>query len=102
MYLVAVIDWGSWYVLSWAVSITLEGALGLEALETALRGGHPEIFNTAQGGQCTSRAVTERLSQGGVPISLNGHGRALDNVFVERLWRPVSRLSTMATPIESS
>ena len=89
IYLVAVIDWFSRYVLSWALSITLDGAFCLEALETALQGGRPEIFNTDQGAQFTSRAFTERLSQGGIQISMDGRGRALDNVFVERLWRTV-------------
>jgi putative transposase len=89
IYLVAVIDWFSRYVLSWALSITLDGAFCLEALEHALRGGRPEIFNTDQGAQFTSRAFTERLSRGGIQISLDGRGRALDNVFVERLWRTV-------------
>lgn len=89
IYLVAVIDWWSRYVLSWAVSITLDSSFCLEALETALRRGRPEIFNTDQGAQFTSRAFTERLRQGGVQISMDGRGRALDNVFVERLWRTV-------------
>jgi putative transposase len=89
IYLVAVIDWWSRYVLSWAVSITLDSAFCLEALETALGRGRPEIFNTDQGAQFTSRAFTERLRQGGVQISMDGRGRALDNVFVERLWRTV-------------
>jgi len=89
IYLVAVIDWWSRYVLSWAVSITLESAFCLEALETALRRGRPEIFNTDQGAQFTSCAFTERLRQGEVQISMDGRGRALDNVFVERLWRSV-------------
>jgi putative transposase len=89
IYLVAVIDWWSRYVLSWAVSITLESAFCLEALETALRRGRPAIFNTDQGAQFTSCAFTERLRQGGIQISMDGRGRALDNVFVERLWRSV-------------
>ena len=89
IYLVAVIDWWSRYVLSWAVSVTLDGYFCLEALERALRGGRPEIFNTDQGAQFTSRAFTERLRQGEIQISLDGRGRALDNVFVERLWRSV-------------
>jgi len=88
IYLVAVI-WWSRYVLSWVVSITLDGAFCLEALETALKRGRPAIFNTDQGAQFTSRAFTERLRQGEIQISLDGHGRALDNVFVERLWRTV-------------
>jgi putative transposase len=89
IYLVAVIDWWSRYVLSWAVSVTLDGYFCLEALERALRGGRPEIFNTNQGSQFTSRAFTERLRQGEIQISMDGRGRALDNVFVERLWRSV-------------
>jgi putative transposase len=89
IYLVAVIDWWSRYVLSWAVSITLDSAFCLEALETALRRGRPEIFNTDQGAQFTSCAFTERLRQGEIQISMDGRGRALDNVFVERLWRSV-------------
>jgi putative transposase len=89
IYLVAVIDWWSRYVLSWAVSVTLDGYFCLEALERALRGGRPEIFNTDQGAQFTSRAFTERLRQGESQISMDGRGRALDNVFVERLWRSV-------------
>jgi len=89
VYLVAVIDWFTRYVLSWAVSITMDVAFCVEALEQALRQGQPEIFNTDQGAQFTSRAFTERLQKGGVRISMDGRGRALDNVFVERLWRSV-------------
>jgi putative transposase len=89
VYLVAVIDWLSRYVLSWALSITLDVAFCLEALDQALQHGRPEIFNTDQGAQFTSLAFTERLRQGGVRISMDGRGRALDNVFVERLWRSV-------------
>ena len=89
IYLVAVIDWWSRYGLSWAVSVTLDGYFCLEALERALRGGRPEIFNTDQGAQVTRRAFTERLKQGEIQISMDGRGRALDNVFVERLWRSV-------------
>jgi putative transposase len=87
--LVAVIDWWSRYVLSWALSITLDGTFCLEALESALRWGRPEIFNTDQGAQFTSRAFTERLRHAEIQISMDGRGRALDNVFVERLWRTV-------------
>jgi putative transposase len=89
VYLVAVIDWFSRYVLSWAVSITLDVAFCVEALDQALRQGQPEIFNTDQGPQFTSQAFTARLKEGGVRISMDGRGRALDNVFVERLWRSV-------------
>ena len=89
IYLVAVIDWWSRYVLSWALSITLDGTCCMEALESALRWGRPEIFNTDQGAQFTSRTFTERLRHAEIQISMDGRGRALDNVFVERLWRTV-------------
>jgi putative transposase len=86
MYLVAVIDWHSRYVLSWRLSNSLESSFCVEALEAALELGRPEIFNSDQGVQFTSRAFTERLERAGVSISMDGRGRALDNVFVERLW----------------
>jgi putative transposase len=89
MYLCAVVDWYSRYVLSWRRSNTLDGSFCLEALEAALRGGRPEIFNTDQGVQFTARAFTGRLEEAGVAVSMDGQGRALDNVFVERLWRAV-------------
>jgi putative transposase len=89
VYLVAVLDWFRRYVLSWAVSITMDVACCVEALEQALRQGHPAIFKTDQGAQLTSLAFTERLQQGGVRISMDGRGRALDHVCVERLWRSV-------------
>jgi putative transposase len=89
VYRVAVIDWFSRYVLSWALSVTMDVPFCLEALEQALRGGRPEIFNTDQGAQFTSQVFTERLRQGGIQISMDGRGRALDNVCVERLWRSV-------------
>lgn len=89
MYLTAVIDWHSRYVLSWGLSNTLDGRSCLEALEDALRGGRPEIFNTDQGAQYTARSFTGRLESAGIAVSMDGRGRALDNVFVERLWRSV-------------
>ena len=89
MYLTAVIDWYSRYVLSWRLSNSLEGAFCVEALEDALQQGKPEIFNTDQGSQYTAAAFTGRLEQAGVAISMDGRGRALDNVFIERLWRTV-------------
>jgi putative transposase len=89
VYLVAVMDWFSRYVLSWAVAITMDVRFCLEALEQALSGGRPEIFNTDQGAQFTSQEFIARLQKGGVQISMDGRGRALDNVFVERLWRTV-------------
>jgi len=87
LYLVAVMDWYSRYVLSWRLSNTLEGSFCLEALEEALSRSRPEIFNSDQGSQFTSAAFTGRLEAAGVAISMDGRGRALDNVFVERLWR---------------
>jgi putative transposase len=89
MYLTAVIDWFSRYVLSWRLSNTLDGAFCLEALDEALSRGRPEIFNSDQGSQFTSREYTGRLEGAGVAVSRDGRGRALDNVFVERLWRSV-------------
>jgi putative transposase len=89
MYLTAVIDWYSRYVLSWQLSNSLEGSFCLEVLEAALAQGRPEIFNTDQGVQYTAAAFTGRLLRDGILISMDGRGRALDNVFVERLWRSV-------------
>ncbi len=86
MYLVAVIDWHSRYVLSWRLSNSLESSFCMEALEAALELGCPEIFNTDQGVQFTNRLFTGRLEAAGIAISMDGRGRALDNVFVERLW----------------
>jgi putative transposase len=87
MYLTAVIDWYSRYVLSWSLSNSLDGRFCLEALEEALRQGKPGIFNTDQGVQYPARSFTSRLEAAGVLVSMDGRGRALDNVFVERLWR---------------
>jgi putative transposase len=89
MYLAAVIDWFSRYVIGWRLSNTLDGSFCLEMLEGALRGGKPEVFNTDQGVQFTAAAYTGRLESAGVAVSMDGRGRALDNVFVERLWRSV-------------
>ena len=89
VYLCAVIDWHSRYVLSWRLSNTLDTDFCLEALEEALRKGVPEIFNTDQGCQFTSAEFTGVLERAGVLISMDGRGRALDNIFVERLWRSV-------------
>lgn len=90
VYLVAIIDWYSRYVLSWSVSVTLDSAFCLDALEEAIRlYGKPDIFNSDQGCQFTSTAFTNRLKVEGIPISMDGRGRALDNIFVERLWRSV-------------
>jgi putative transposase len=89
MYLVAVIDWYSRYVLSWGLSNTLECSFCLDALEAALAQGRPEVFNTDQGAQFTAKVFTSRLEAAGVAVSMDGKGRCLDNVFVERLWRSV-------------
>lgn len=89
MYLTVVMDWHSRYVLSWRLSNTLDVDFCLEALDEALSTGRPEIFNTDQGSQYTSTAFTSRLKDSDIKISMDGRGRALDNVFVERLWRSV-------------
>ncbi len=89
MYLTVILDWYSRHVLSWRLSNTLDSGFCLEALEEALAGRRPEIFNSDQGVQYTSLAFTGRLEEAGVAISMDGRGRALDNVFVERLWRTV-------------
>lgn len=89
LYLVAVLDWYSRFVLAWELSNTLDTGFCLAALETALRHSQPVIFNTDQGVQFTSAAYTSRLEQAGIQIRWDGRGRALDNVFVERLWRSV-------------
>jgi putative transposase len=89
MYLAAIIDWYSRYVLAWRLSNTLDGSFCLEMLDEALCHGRPEIFNTDQGVQFTAAAFTGRLEGAGVQVSMDGRGRCLDNVFVERLWRTV-------------
>jgi len=87
MYLVAVMDWHSRKVLSWRVSNTLESEFCIEALEQALRDhGRPEIFNTDQGAQFTSRGFVGLLESHGIQVSMDGRGRAQDNIFIERLW----------------
>ena len=90
VYLVAIMDWHSRKVLSWRLSNTMDSDFCVEALEEALnRYGHPDIFNTDQGAQFTSEAFTGVLKTAGVDISMDGRGRWIDNVFVERLWRSV-------------
>jgi putative transposase len=89
MYLVAILDWFSRYVVTWQLSNTLDGLFCREALHTALQQGRPEIFNTDQGVQFTATEFTQALEQADVRISMDGRGRALDNIFVERLWRTV-------------
>ena len=89
LYLVAVMDWFSRYVLSWRLSNSMDVEFCLDALDDALSQGTPEIFNTDQGSQFTSRFYTDRLQSQSIEISMDGRGRALDNVFIERLWRSV-------------
>ena len=88
-YLIAVIDWYSRYVLSWRLSNTMTTDFCVDALEAALRLGKPDIFNTDQGSQFTSDDFTKILLAKGIAVSMDGKGRALDNIFIERLWRSV-------------
>jgi putative transposase len=87
VYLVAVMDWYSRFVLSWALSVTMEVPFCIEALEEALRWGRPEIFNSDQGSQFTSEKFTGVLKERDISVSMDGRGRCLDNIFIERLWR---------------
>ena len=89
VYLVAVIDWLSRYVLAWQLSNSLTGDVCLDVLEQALLLETPEIFKTDQGSQFTARAFTSRLDLAGIQISMDGRGWALGNIFIERLWRSV-------------
>ena len=89
VYLTAVMDWFSRYVLSWEVSITLEADFCVAALQQALVQGTPDIFNTDQGSQFTSADFIGPLRDAGIQISMDGRGRVFDNIFVERLWRTV-------------
>lgn len=89
LYLTAVIDWYSRYVLSWRLSNTLDTVFCIDALEEALRKGSPAIFNTDQGSQFTSKEFTGRLIDKDISISMDGRGRVFDNIFIERLWRTV-------------
>jgi len=89
VYLVAVMDWFSRYVLSWEVSVTLESDFCIDALKQALSFGRPQVFNTDQGSQFTSIEFTKVLLDAGVRISMDGQGRVFDNIFSERLWRTV-------------
>ena len=88
LYLVAIMDWATRHVLAWRLSNTMDAQFCVEALEEAMaRYGKPGIFNTDQGSQFTSLAFTGVLNDAGVAISMDGRGRCLDNVFIERLWR---------------
>ena len=87
LYLVAVMDWFSRFVLSWSLSLTMEVEFCVEALKRALQRGCPEIFNSDQGPQFTSEKFTGELAERQIAISMDGRGRCMDNIFVERLWR---------------
>ena len=89
MYLTAIIDWFSRYVLTWQLSNTLDGHFCRTALQQALTLGRPEIFNTDQGSQFTDQAFTSILISADIRISMDGRGRALDNIFIERFWRSI-------------
>ena len=89
VYLMAIIDWFSRYVLDWQLSISLEADFCIEALSRALNNGKCDIFNTDQGSQFTSETFTGLLLANDIKVSMDGKGRALDNIFVERLWRSV-------------
>ena len=89
LYLVAIMDWHSRYVVAWRLSNTLEADFCVDALKEALGQGQPEVFNTDQGSQFTSLEFTQVLRDHGVKISIDGKGRYTDNIFVERLWRTV-------------
>jgi putative transposase len=91
MYLAATIDWFSRYVVAWRLPNTLDGTFCTEMFDEALDRVRPEVFNTDQGVQFTAEAFTGRLESVGVAVSMDGRGRALDNVFVERLWRTVKQ-----------
>jgi putative transposase len=99
LYLVAIIDWASRAVLSWRLSNTMDVSFGVSALEEALaRFGKPEIFNTDQGSQFTSAAFTGTLEAAGIRISMDGRGRWMDNVFIERLWRSLKHEEVYLKP----
>jgi len=89
MYLVAIMDWFTRYVVAWEISNTLDGQFCLDCLHQAMKSGLPEIFNTDQGSQFTANAFVSPLEEAGVRISMDGRGRAHDNIFIERLWRTV-------------
>jgi putative transposase len=89
MYLVAIMDWFSRYVVAWQLSNTLDGVFCLDALRLALRHGQPDIFNTDQGVQFTAHDFTDELEAAKIRVSMDGRGRVFDNIFIERLWRTV-------------
>ncbi|OWK39357.1 Mobile element protein [Fimbriiglobus ruber] len=94
MYLAATIDWFSRYVVAWRLSNTLDGSFCQDMLDEALGRGTPEVFNTDQGVQFTAGGWIDRVERAGVSVSMDGRGRCLDNVFVERLWRSLKKEPT--------
>jgi putative transposase len=102
LFLVAIMDWHSRCVLSWRLSNTLDSTFCLEALEEAIKtDGVPEIFNTDQGAQYTSQLWIQACESRGIKVSMDGKGRALDNVFIERLWRTLKYEQVYPTPAEN-
>jgi putative transposase len=101
VYLVAILDWYSRYVVSWELSNTLDVSFCLTALERALVIAQPEIFNSDHGVQFTSHAFTSRLEGAGIRVSMDGRGRAFDNIFIERLWRTVKYEAVYTNDYES-
>ena len=100
VYLVAIIDWYSRYILSWKLSISLESEFCVSALEEAIKKyGKPEIFNTDQGAQFTSNNFISILIQHAIMISMDGKGRALDNVYIERFWRSLKQEKIYLTEV---
>ena len=89
VYLMAIMDWYSRYVLEWELSVTMDSEFCLEALSRALQKAQPQIFNSDQGSQFTSHSFTGRLLEKGITISMDGRGRCFDNIWLERLWRSV-------------
>src|SRR6202161_3966782 len=102
LYLVAVMDWVSRYVLAWRLSNLLDASFCIEALEDALSHGRPEIFNTDQGSQFTDDDFTGVLRAHGVAISMDGRGCFADNIFVERLWRSLKYEESTSKPTRTS
>jgi putative transposase len=89
MYLIAIMDWFSRFVIAFEISNSLDAHFCMSSLDQALKRGRPEIFNTDQGSQFTSNVFTQALEGAGVRVSMDGRGRAIDNIFIERLWRSV-------------
>jgi putative transposase len=101
VYLVAVMDWNSRYILSWRLSNTLDDEFCVEAVAESLSGARPEIFNTDQGSQFTSEDFVGQLLKAGVLVSMDGRGRCMDNIFVERLWRSLKYEEVYLNPYET-